>query len=303
MSKLPQKSFDSQLHISRDVHFDVDKYKVGELYVINKTLWNIIDDVKPLLFQKSKIIGLLQNVDDTSLTFRIICIHQDPQYISIYEWNDITLSIDTIIDHRIEIERLLTETEATMYLSECADTIDHAKINRMLGLTSDTSQFPYTLENTKSYQEFDAAYKNDTISNEDCEMESQEDSNIDKNNYTIQFNDKISGYNYYTGPVSFIDKKGNFATYLFKSLQSFKSGYINIDMVKGKNKISLKIKPKDITVEPDFICINIQKSSYIATSIKLRIEDFHEMFDIIRFDQNSNISKISKGWMIYASSN
>ena len=36
-----QKAFDSQLHIIRDVHFDVDKYKVGELYVINNTLEGI----------------------------------------------------------------------------------------------------------------------------------------------------------------------------------------------------------------------------------------------------------------------
>lgn len=355
-NKISQKAFDSHLHIIRDPRFDVDKYKVGELYVINNALkildnnneLNDIDktlkdfvDCEPILFQKNKVIGELIKVDEHSLTFKVLVNHPDPRYVAVYSYVHFTLSIDKILEYHIEIERLFTETEAAVYLAsvfvkgsandlfksqidwqkemrhgaeyyctpekyqddtskECAkdtkakqSTLDpkDPKFNRMLGLVPDMNQFPYTLENTNSYQELDAAYKKEF----DIKAESQEDSNIDRNNYTIQFNDEISRYNNYTRPVSFINEKGNFATYLFKSLQSSKSGYINIDMVKGKNKISLKIKPKDITIEPDFIGINIQKSSYIATSIKLRIEDFHEMFDIIRFDQNSNISKISKG--------
>lgn len=114
--KITQKAFDSQLHIIRDVHFDVDKYKVGELYVINNTLEGIadIDDIKT--FQGSKVIGQLVKANRDSLIFEVPVYFKDPNTGGIYSFEDITLSIDTIINYRIEIERLMTETEAVNLL-------------------------------------------------------------------------------------------------------------------------------------------------------------------------------------------
>ena len=183
--KITQKAFDSQLHIIRDVHFDIDKYKVGELYVINNTLEGIVDNDDIKTFQGGKVIGQLVKANRDSLIFEVPVYFKDPNTGGIYSFEDVTLSIDTIINYRIEIERLLTETEATVYLmsaisKECAKDIipepisrnpvldevkqstfdpKDPKFNRLLGIVPDHSQFPYTLERTHSYQELQAAYK------------------------------------------------------------------------------------------------------------------------------------------------
>ncbi|MBR5297035.1 MAG: hypothetical protein IKU29_04095 [Parabacteroides sp.] len=296
-NKISQKAFDSHLHIIRDPRFDIDKYKVGELYVINNTLRNIIDDVKPLLFQKSKIIGLLQNVDDTSLTFRIICIHQDPQYISIYEWNDITLSIDTIIDHRIEIERLLTETEAAVYLGLVVldeakqSTLDpkDPKFNRLLGIVPDWDQFPHTLERTHSYQELQAAYKINTPE-EAAEIAKDSQMNIvndimkaaeeEKKNYVVWLIDSFSGLR---KSFSILDSEGNFDPEPFKGL-STGSGRVRVKLVKGNSTVQFNVHSKYIKVASDVIAIigNKNRSSICMTLMK---DIFREMFDKIEFEQ------------------
>ena len=296
-NKISQKAFDSHLHIIRDPRFDIDKFKVGELYVINNTLRNIIDDVKPLLFQKSKIIGLLQNVDDTSLTFRIICIHQDPQYISIYEWNDITLSIDTIIDHRIEIERLLTETEAAVYLGLVVldeakqSTLDpkDPKFNRLLGIVPDWDQFPHTLERTHSYQELQAAYKINTPE-EAAEIAKDSQMNIvndimkaaeeEKKNYVVWLIDSFSGLR---KSFSILDSEGNFDPEPFKGL-STGSGRVRVKLVKGNSTVQFNVHSKYIKVASDVIAIigNKNRSSICMTLMK---DIFREMFDKIEFEQ------------------
>lgn len=114
---IPQKAFDSQLHIIRDVHFDVDKYKVGELYVINNTLEGIADNDDIKTFQGNKVIGRLVKANKDSLIFEVPVYFKDPNTGGIYSFENITLSIDVIINYRIEIERLLTETEAALYLA------------------------------------------------------------------------------------------------------------------------------------------------------------------------------------------
>lgn len=112
---IPQKSFDAQMHIIRDVHFDVDKYKVGELYAIKYKTPNA-------LTIDEKIVGKLTKVERDALTFDIFerCSLEsipEPDMRNHYTIETLILSIDLILRDRIEVERLLTETEAAVYLT------------------------------------------------------------------------------------------------------------------------------------------------------------------------------------------
>lgn len=127
-NKIPQKSFDAQMHIIRDVHFDVDKYKVGEPYVINNTLVGIADNDDIKTFQGNKVIGRLVKVNKDSLIFEVPVYFKDPNTGGIYSFENITLSIDTIIDKQIEIERLMTETEAIVYLTSTIPKVCAAEL-------------------------------------------------------------------------------------------------------------------------------------------------------------------------------
>lgn len=112
-NKIPQKSFDAQMHIIRDVHFDVDKYKVGELYVIN------LKDPAYLSVQ-NKTIGQLREVKEHELKFKVLALNYDPETgnsYNTYSIGGLRFTIDDIIERRIEIERLMTETEAVVYLT------------------------------------------------------------------------------------------------------------------------------------------------------------------------------------------
>ena len=111
-NKIPQKSFDAQMHIIRDVHFDVDKYKVGELYVINQK------DPGYLSVQ-GKTIAQLREVNEHELKFKVLALnydHKTGNSYNTYSIGGLRFTIDDIIDRQIEIERLLTETEAAVYL-------------------------------------------------------------------------------------------------------------------------------------------------------------------------------------------
>lgn len=303
-NKIPQKSFDAQMHIIRDVHFDVDKYKAGELYVINNTLkildnnneLNDIDktlkdfvDCEPILFQKNKVIGELIKVDERSLTFKVLVNHPDPRYVAVYSYVHFTLSIDKILEYHIEIERLLTETEAAMYLS--VGVLDDAKkkvfeevinskdcehknldpkdpkFNRMLGLVPDMNQFPYTLENTNSYQELDAAYKNEP----DIDSESQEDSNIDRNEYFCSFS-------FRERPVSFINDNGAFAYELF---DNYKDGSFKVTLTKDNSILSMRISVKNFKADADTITF---RNGNNTISITLHKDSFYKIFDNIKFE-------------------
>ena len=112
-NKIPQKSFDAQMHIIRDVHFDVDKYIVGELYVIN------LKDPAYLSIQ-GKTIAQLTEAKEHELKFKALALNYDPETgnsYNTYGIGGLGFTIDDIIDRRIEIERLLTETEAAVYLA------------------------------------------------------------------------------------------------------------------------------------------------------------------------------------------
>lgn len=113
-NKIPQKSFDEQMHIIRDVYFDIDKYKIDELYVIKHKITNAhtID---------GKVVGKLIKANPHALTFDIFTemipegiLPTDPR--NYYGITTITLLLDDIIEKKIEIEHLMTETEAAVYL-------------------------------------------------------------------------------------------------------------------------------------------------------------------------------------------
>lgn len=293
-NKIPQKSFDSQLHIIRDVHFDVDKYKVGELYVINNTLEGIVDDdIKT--FQGSKVIGQLVKANRDSLIFEVPVYFKDPNTGGIYSFEDVTLSIDTIINYRIEIERLLTETEATVYLGMAVldeakqSTLDpkDPKFNRLLGIAPDRSQFPYTLERTHSYQELQTAYKIDKETAKECvdfgqiardlveedpvaEMVKHRDSR-----YLMSHLKPTSQSLPYV--LTFINDKGEFDPTPFKDMV----GTIKITMRKGTSEIVWYTAKKNIRIVPNTIEIRNRNGT---VQMILTKDTFFLMFDKITFE-------------------
>lgn len=294
-NKIPQKSFDSQLHIIRDVHFDVDKYKVGELYVINNTLEGIADNDDIKTFQGGKVIGQLVKANRDSLIFEVPVYFKDPNTGGIYSFEDMTLSIDTIINYRIEIERLLTETEAAVYLGMAAvdeakqSTLDPAdpKFNRLLGIVPDRSQFPYTLERTHSYQELQAAYKIDEETAKECvdfgqmakdlveedpvaEMVKHRDSR-----YLMSHLKSTSQSLPYV--LTFINDKGEFDPTPFKDMV----GNIKITMRKGTSEIVWYTAKRNIRIVPNTIEI---KNRNGTVQMILTKDTFFLMFDKITFE-------------------
>lgn len=292
---IPEKIFDQHMHIVRDVHFDVDKYKIGELYVINNTLEGIADNDDIKTFQGSKVIGQLVKVNRDSLIFEVPVYFKDPNTGGIYSFEDMTLSIDTIIDYRIEIERLLTETEAAVYLGMAAidepkqSTLDlkDPKFNRLLGIVPDRSQFPYTLERTHSYQELQTAYKIDEETAKECvdfgqmardlveedpvaEMVKHRDSR-----YLMSHLKPTSQSLPYV--LTFINDKGKFDPTPFKDMV----GTIKITMRKGTSEIVWYTAKKNIRIVPNTIEIRNRNGT---VQMILTKDTFFLMFDKITFE-------------------
>ena len=290
-NKIPQKSFDAQMHIIRDVHFDVDKYKVGEPYVINNTLEGIADTDDIKTFQGNKVIGRLVKANKDSLIFEVPVYFKDPNTGGIYSFENITLSIDTIINYRIEIERLLTETEAAVYLGMAAldeakqSTFDPAdpKFNRLLGIVPDHSQFPYTLERTHSYQELQTAYKIDEETAKECvdygqvakdlvvaDMVKHRDSR-----YLMSHLKETSQSLPYV--LTFINDKGEFDPTPFKDMV----GTIKITMKNGTSEIVWYTAKKNIRIVPNTIEIRNRNGT---VQMILTKDTFFLMFDKITFE-------------------
>lgn len=310
-NKIPQKSFDAQMHIIRDVHFDVDKYKVGELYVINQK------DPAYLSVQ-NKTIAQLTEAKEHELKFKALALNYDPETgnsYNTYSIGGLRFTIDDILERRIEIERLMTETEAVVYLTSiipkvCAEelipkpidekpvlneakqsTLDpkDPKFNRLLGIVPDRSQFPYTLEHTHSYQELQAAYKINTPE-ESAEIAKDSQMNIvddimkaaeeEMKNYVVWLADSLSGL---SKSFSILDYKGDFDPEAFKRLAAG-SGRVRVKLVKGNSTIQFNVLSKYIKVTSDAIVItrNKTKSSICMTLMR---DNFREMFDKIEFEQ------------------
>jgi hypothetical protein len=284
-NNIPEKIFDQHMHIVRDVHFDVDKYKIGELYVIN----HIVHPNYLHFGEPCKTVGYLKSASEHSLQFRTmkrreICNDTDAVYY-IYAIDDFTLTIDEIIDKEIEIERLMTETEATVYLGMAVldeakqSTLDpkDPKFNRLLGIVPDHSQFPYILERTHSYQELQAAYKiNNKEEAEDLAENSMlkiaeevYDSSLDEyRNYTVDIPEMGE-------PFSFVNINWKFNTKAFENL----CGKIEVTFRKGSNQIRFNTSNKFIFVTEDTIRI-LNRS---GLNVTIYNKDFRESFDKIEF--------------------
>lgn len=293
--KITQKAFDSQLHIIRDVHFDVDKYKVGELYVINNTLEGIADNDDIKTFQGGKVIGQLVKANRDSLIFEVPVYFKDPNTGGIYSFEDVTLSIDTIINYRIEIERLLTETEAAVYLGMAAvdeakqSTLDPSdpKFNRLLGIVPDRSQFPYTLERTHSYQELQAAYKIDEETAKECvDFGQMAKDLVEEDPVTEMVKHRDSRYlmshlkstsQSLPYVLTFINDKGEFDPTPFKDMV----GTIKITMRKGTSEIVWYTAKRNIRIVPNTIEI---KNRNGTVQMILTKDTFFLMFDKITFE-------------------
>lgn len=305
-NKIPQKSFDEQMHIIRDVHFDVNKYKVGELYVIKHTANNDFTI-------NGKKIGKLIEADAKALTFDIFVkvtpegiLPTDPH--NYYGITTITLLLDDIIEKQIEIERLLTETEATVYITsaiakECAKDIIPESINEKPTLadkykgdlsiytpllrTPSPSPIEQMILSNKSRLKSDiqAAYKidkdtakeliengpmkivEDMMNNTD---DSAVDTNINRLNYVCFIPGNKRG-------VSFINDDGSFAYGLF---DKFEEG-IKVNLRCEETAISFRTSPKNITADGDTISM---RNGNGTIKMVLHKDSFYKMFDIIRFE-------------------
>lgn len=303
---IPEKIFDQHMHIVRDVHFDVDKYKVNELYVIKHKITNAhtID---------GKIVGKLIKAEGNALTFDIFTevipeglLPTDPH--KYYCIKTITLLLDDIIEKQIEIERLLTETEATVYVTsaiakECTKDIIPTPINEKQTLANrykgdlsiytpllrapNPSPIEQMILSNKSRLKSDiqAAYKidkdtakeliengpmkivEDMMNNTD---DSAVDTNINRLNYVCFIPGNKRG-------VSFINDDGSFA---YEFFDKFKEG-IKVNLRCEETAISFRTSPKNITADGDTISM---RNGNGTIKMVLHKDSFYKMFDIIRFE-------------------
>ena len=300
---IPEKIFDQHMHIVRDVHFDVDKYKVDELYVIKHTITNAhtID---------GKMVGKLIKAEVDALIFDIFT-EVIPEGVSptdphnYYSIKTITLFIDDIIEKKIEIERLMTESEADFRTvntlsvkvepegqSVLADKYKGvSSIYTPLFTTPNPSPFDQIILSSKSRLKSDiqAAYKINTPE-EAAEIANDSQMNIvndimeaaeeEKKNYVVSITNSLSGL---SRSFSILDYKGDFYPEPFKGLTTG-SGRVRVKLIKGNSTVQFNVHSKYIKVASDVIIItgNKNKSSICMTLMR---DNFREMFDKIEFEQ------------------
>lgn len=265
---IPQKSFDAQMHIIRDVHFDVDKYKIDELYVIKHKITNAhtID---------GKMVGKLIKAEGDALTFDIFTdvipegiLPTDPH--NYYMIKTITLSLDDIIERQIEIERLLTESEAAVYLTglfakECAKDL----IPTPSDFRTDKSLMNRTIDLT-------AAYKIDEDTAKECV-------NFGEMAKEIAVRDMAKRMNYLVypkgqQPMSMFEHNGT--TFDVESFMNL-SGIVKISMKKKESAMVIYTDAKNIRVVFDTIEIRNKRGTI---HMNFNIANIRSMFDNIIFE-------------------
>ena len=273
---ISEKSFDQYMHIVRDVHFDVDKYKVGELYVINNTLEGIVDNDDIKTFQGSKVIGQLVKANMDSLIFEVPVYFKDPNTGGIYSFEHITLSIYAIINYHIEIERLLTESESDF---RTVNMITQGQIkeiipepnksdDKYIGDLSIYTGLPTTPPShivEQLMSDIRAAYKINTPE-EAAEIAKNSQMNIvedilraaedEKKNYVVWL---TSIYDGSSKPFSILDSEGDFDPEPFKGLNTG-SGRVLVKLVKGNSTVQFNVLSKYIKVTSDAIVITRSKN-------------------------------------------
>lgn len=263
-NKIPQKSFDAQMHIIRDVHFDVDKYKVGELYVIN------MKDPTYLAIQ-NKIVALLIAARKHELEFRVLVQSIDKSWNVIpdtFKIGVLKLSIDDIINSRIEIERLMTETEAAIYLmgavsKECAKDIIPEPSNKKPALAD---KYKGDLSWVSPLLGIDGYHK---------ELLQQHTKNDDNHAYYVEFENHKS--------TNLFDHDGKFNTDAFRGCKDYKR--MNISFIKGDSKFDVKMSTSNL------LSISTERLHFgnkaCCAQIDLFANSARDMFDeiIIKFIQ------------------
>lgn len=275
---IPQKSFDSQLHIIRDVHFDVDKYKIDELYVIKHKITNAhtID---------GKMVGKLIKAEANALTFDIFTevipegvLPTDPH--NYYGIKTVTLSLDDIIEKEIEIERLLTETEAAMYLAGVVlkDSTKKAA-NELFGYgqaSHDNFWKDKSLMNRTRTIDLTAAYKIDEDTAKECV-------NFGEMAKEIAVRDMAERMNYIVypkgqQPMSMFENNGT--TFDVESFMNL-SGIVKITMKKKESAMVIYTDAKNIRVVFDTIEIRNKRGTI---HMNFNVANIRSMFDNIIFE-------------------
>ena len=257
-NKIPQKSFDAQMHIIRDVHFDVDKYKVGELYAIKYKTPNA-------LTIDEKIVGKLTKVERDALTFDIFerCPLEsipEPDMRNHYTIETLILSLDLILRDRIEVERLLTVTEAAIYLSAafvkgCANDLFKSHIDW---------QEESIQQHTKNDDAFDRFMKSEPITVK-IESESAADTKVNKRYITCFY-----------GITNDILINGHINVYAFH-MDSYPQFYY-VYLKKGETTITMRVSPSKMHFLNDRIIIGDRSCS---TKMVLHVDTMCDMFDEI----------------------
>jgi hypothetical protein len=211
-----------------------------------------------------------------------------------------SLTIDDIIKRQIEIERLMTETEAAVYLTsviakesakdlfksdvalqnEPVDVGHFCTPEKYQGDTSVYSSLQSDIKaaykiNTPEEAEEIAKYSQMNIVDDIMKLAEEE-----KKNYVILLTDPFSGL---SKSFSILDSEGDFNPEPFKGL-TIGSGRVRVKLVKGNSMVQFNVNSKYIKVAPDAIIItgNKSKSSIFMTLMR---DNFREMFDKIEFEQ------------------
>ena len=274
---IPEKIFDQHMHIVRDVHFDVGKYKVGELYVIRHTINNdlIIDGKK---------VGRLVEAETNALTFDILT-KVTPDGISpadphnYYGITTITLLLDDIIEKKIEIERLMTESEADFRAANIVSVKVEPEGQSVLAdkYKGDLSIYTPLLGTPNPSPDIQAAYK----INSKEEAEDLAENSMLKIAEEV-YNSSLDEYRNYTvdipemgGPFSFVNINWKFNTKAFENL----CGQIEVTFRKGSNQIRFNTSNKFIFVTEDTIMILNKR----GLNVTIYNNDFRKSFDKIEF--------------------
>jgi hypothetical protein len=237
-----------------------------------------------------------------------ICNDTDAVYYT-YTIDDFTLTIDEIIDKEIEIERLLTETEAAVYLTGVMlkDSTKKAA-NELFGYDKETT---YTSEDLKKYdamlgygkashdnfwkdsrrcgsqQEIKAAYKIDEDTAKECVdfgqmakdlVEEDPVAEVVKHGdsrYLMSHLKSTSQSLPYV--LTFINDKGEFDPTPFKDMV----GTIKITMRKGTSEIVWYTAKRNIRIVPNTIEIRNRNGT---VQMILTKDTFFLMFDNIIFE-------------------
>ena len=279
---IPEKTFDAQMHIIRDVHFDVDKYKVGELYVIN------LKDPAYLSVQ-DKTIAQLTEAKEHELKFKALALNYDPETgnsYNTYGIGGLRFTIDDIIDRRIEIERLLTETEAAVYLTsafvkESANDLFNSQIDwqkEPIGADyfSTHEKYQYNqdgkLTRVPPKPDIQAAYKIDKDEAkelvENGPMKIVEDRV--RKRYVTNFGNDGKYEEFIVG--------NRISVYAFHGLADCKR--VNIRLVKGKSTIDINLSSNKLSFFEKSIHIG---GGACSIDMELHVDSMRDMFDEIIF--------------------